>query len=81
MSTTEAHPVDLWPGRTMKNGFIVLQFNSDTRVVLAMNPEDSFCQFVTWDVYDCGGAVSGDYHVELSDALSAYEMRVEQARR
>ena len=72
---------DLWPGCTLRNGYIVLQFDPETRVVLAMNPEDAYCQFVTWDVYECGGTIGGDYHVGLRAALDAYDSRVAVSRR
>jgi len=76
MKADMADTADLWPGCTLRNGYTVLQFDPETRIVLAMNPEDAYCQFVTWDVYECGGTIGGDYHVGLRAALDAYDSRV-----
>ena len=73
MSTTnEPSPVTYNTGDALRNGCTVVDFNRDTRIVLAKST-DRFCggtsmPYITWAVTDCGATGSGCYYNTLAEA-------------
>ena len=68
----EPSPVTYNTGDTLRTGCTVVDFNRDTRIVLAKST-DRFCggtsmPYITWAVYDCGATGSGCYYNTLAEA-------------